>query len=137
MYNTVVTICNKLKKTDAGTDATKDKWFKTVLSCAEVKISTMKSVSDSTASMAQAVTVLIPFGQGYKPYQSWKNSASYGFTMSVGDYIFIDMVLSETPTPDNIASLKQLYKGNVCEVRSIQTAKSNGMAKVELMIEGV
>src|SRR5574344_1479633 len=134
MYDKTVTIVNKLKKADSGIGATTDTWKKTVIDSAEFHKKVIRTVSGSTVSIGESEVVLIPFGSGYLPYSTWKSDTSKGFTMEVGDIIFYG-TLTETPTSANITALKQTYKN--CDVRTVEIAKSNGMAIVEVRIEGV
>ena len=134
MYDQTVTIVNKLKKADSGAGATTDTWKKTVLTNAEFHKKTVRSVSGSTVSIGESETVLIPFGSGYLPYETWKTDTSKGFTMNTGDLIFYHS-LTETPTSANITSLKQTY--DCCDVRTVDVAKSNGFARVQVKVEGV
>ena len=134
MYDQTVTIVNKLKKADSGIGATTDAYKKTVINTAEFRKKTVRNVSGNTVSIGETETVLIPFGSGYLPYETWKTDTSKGFTMEVGDLIFYG-TLEETPTASNLASLKTTYKN--CDVRTVLVAKDNGIARVQLMIEGV
>ena len=134
MYDKTVTIVNKLKKADSGIGATTDTWKKTVLTNAEFHKKTVRSVSGSTVSIGESETVLIPFGSGYLPYETWKADTSKGFTMEPGDVIFYH-ALTETPTSANLTGLKQTYKN--CDVRTVEVAKNNGLAKVQVKVEGV
>jgi hypothetical protein len=134
MYDKTVTIVNKLKKADL-VGAMVDTWVKTIMHTSEIKKTVAKTVSGTTVSMGETVVVLIPFNQGYLPYSQWKTDTSNGFTMSQGDLIFLDMELTEIPTSSNIATLKTTYDN--CEARVLQIADANGMARVQLRIEGV
>ena len=134
MYDKTVTIANKLKKADSGIGATTDTWKKTVLTNAEFHKKTVRSVSGSTVSLGETEIVLIPFGSGYLPYETWKLDTSKGFTMEPGDVIFYGTI-AETPTSANISTLKQTYKN--CDVRTVEIAKSNGFARVQVKVEGV
>ena len=134
MYDKTVTIANKLKKADSGIGATTDTWKKTVLTNAEFHKKTVRSVSGSTVSLGETEIVLIPFGSGYLPYETWETDTSKGFTMEPGDVIFYGTI-AETPTSANISTLKQTYKN--CDVRTVDVAKNNGLAKVQVKVEGV
>ena len=134
MYDKTVTIVNKLKKADSGVGATTDTWKKTVLTNAEFHKKTVRTVSGSTVSLGETEIVLIPFGSGYLPYETWKLDTSKGFTMEPGDVIFYGTI-AETPTSANISTLKQTYKN--CDVRTVEVAKNNGLAKVQVKVEGV
>lgn len=134
MYDKTVTIVNKLKKADSGAGATTDTWKKTVITNAEIHKKTVRSVSGSTVSLGETEIVLIPFGSGYLPYETWKTDTSKGFTMNTGDLIFYHS-LTETPTSSSITSLKQTY--DCCDVRTVEIAKDNGIATVQIKIEGV
>ena len=134
MYDKTVTIVNKLKKADSGTGATADTWKKTVINSAEFHKKVIRTVSGSTVSIGESEVVLIPFGSGYLPYGIWKSDISKGFTMEPGDVIFYGTI-AETPTSANISTLKQTYKN--CDVRTVDVAKNNGLAKVQVKVEGV
>src|SRR5574344_2536989 len=134
MYDQTVTIVNKLKKADSGVGATSDTWKKTVISSAELHKKVVRTVSGATVSLGESEVVLIPFGSGYLPYSTWKTDTSKGFTMEAGDIIFYGTI-AETPTSANISTLKQTYKN--CDVRTVEIAKNNGFAKVQVKVEGV
>ena len=134
LYNNQVTIVNKLKKADSGVGATTDTYKKTVINTAEFRKKKVRNVSGNTVFIGETETVLIPFGSGYLPYETWKTDTSKGFTMEVGDLIFYHS-LTETPTSANITSLKQTY--DCCDVRTVEVAKSNGLARVQVKVEGV
>lgn len=134
MYDQTVTIVNKLKKADSGVCATTDTYKKTVINTAELHKKAVRSVSGSTVSLGETEIVLIPFDSGYLPYSTWKTDTSKGFTMEVGDIVFYG-TLAETPTSANIATLKSTYKN--CDVRTIEIAKNNGFARVQVKVEGV
>ena len=134
MYDKTVTIVNKLKKADSGVGATTDTWKKTVINTAEFHKKVVRDVNGSTVSIGEAEIVLIPFGQGYLPYETWKADTSKGFTMEPGDVIFYHS-LTEIPTSANLTGLKQTYKN--CDVRTVEIAKDNGLAMVQVKVEGV
>lgn len=134
MYDKTVTIVNKLKKSDSGAGATSDTWKKTVINSAEFHKKVVRNVSGSTVSIGESEVVLIPFGLGYLPYETWRSDITKGFTMEPGDVIFYGTI-AETPTSANISTLKQTYKN--CDVRTVEIAKSNGFARVQVKVEGV
>lgn len=134
VYDKTITIVNKLKKADI-VNGTTDAWYKKVLTECEHKRVPIRNVSGATVSIGQSVLVLIPFGKGYLPYNQWKTDVTKGYTVSVGDIVFLDMSLSEVPTSANITSLKNQYNGVECKV--VQVVDSNGIATVEVKIEGV
>ena len=134
MYDQTVTIVNKLKKADSGIGVTTDTFKKTVIHTAEIHKKVVRTVSGVTVSLGESEIVLIPFDSGYLPYATWKTDTSKGFTMNTGDLIFYHS-LTETPTSANITSLKQTY--DCCDVRTVDVAKNNGLAKVQVKVEGV
>ena len=134
MYDKTITIVNKLKKVDSGVGATADTWKKKVINTAEYHKKVVRTVSGSTVSIGESEVVLIPFNQGYLPYETWKSDTTKGFTMEPGDVIFYG-TLAETPTNANLTTLKQTYKN--CDVRTVEIAKNNGIAMVEVKVEGV
>ena len=134
MYDTTVTIVNKLKKADSGIGVTTDTFKKTVIHTAEIHKKVVRTVSGVTVSLGESEIVLIPFGSEYLPYATWKTDTSKGFTMEPGDVIFYGTI-AETPTSANISTLKQTYKN--CDVRTVDVAKNNGLAKVQVKVEGV
>src|SRR5574344_1528091 len=134
MYDKTVTIVNKLKKADSGIGATTDTWKKTVIDSADFHKKVRRTVSGSTVSIGESDVVLIAFGAGYLPYETWKSDTTKGFTMEAGDIIFYG-TLAETPTSANIATLKSTYKN--CDVRTVEVAKNNGLARVQVKVEGL
>jgi hypothetical protein len=134
MYDKTVTIVNKLKKADSGIGATTDTWKRTVINSAEFHKKVIRTVSGSTVSIGESEIVLIPFGSGYLPYETWKTDTTKGFTMEPGDVIFYH-ALTETPTSANLTGLKQTYKN--CDVRTVEIANNNAIAMVEVKVEGV
>src|SRR5574344_806771 len=134
MYDQAVTIVNKLKKADSGVGATSDTWKKTVIGSAVFLKKVIRNVSGSTVSIGESEVVLIPFGSGYLPYETWKSDISKGFTMEPGDVIFYH-ALTEIPTSANLTGLKQTYKN--CDVRTVEIANNNAIAIVEVKVEGV
>lgn len=134
MYDKTVTIVNKLKKADSGAGATTDTWKKTVITNAEIHKKTVRSVSGSTVSLGETEIVLIPFGSGYLPYETWKTDTSKGFTMNVGDVIFYGEITGN-PASGDIANYKKDNPN--CDVRTVEVAKNNGFARVQIKIEGV
>ena len=134
MYDKTITVVNKLKKADSGVGATTDTLKKKIITNAEFHKKVVRTVSGSTVSIGESEVVLIPFGNGYLPYETWKTDTTKGFTMEPGDVIFYG-TLSETPTSANITTLKQTYKN--CDVKTVEIAGDNGIAKVQIKIEGV
>src|SRR5574344_2137618 len=134
MYDKTVTIVNKLKKADSGIGATTDTFKKTVIHTAEIHKKVVRTVSGVTVSLGESEIVLIPFGSGYLPYATWKTDTSKGFTMETGDVIFYHE-LTEVPTSANFATLKATYKN--CDVRTVEIAKNNGLARVQVKVEGL
>ena len=133
VYDKTITICNKLKKADI-LNGTVDTWHKKVIHNAEHRKVTVRSVSGSVISFGQSVKVLIPFGNGYLPYKTWKADTTKGYTVSLGDVIFLDMELVEVPTSSNLPTLKVLYGAIECKV--IDVVDDNGIATVQVRIEG-
>ena len=134
MYETTVTIVNKLKKADSGVGATTDTYKKTVINTAEIHKKVVRTVSGVTVSLGEAEIVLIPFGSGYLPYDTWKTDTSKGFTVEPGDLIFYHE-LTEVPTSANFSTLKATYKN--CDVGTVEVAKNNGITGVQVKVEGV
>lgn len=136
MYDKTITICNKLRKVDTQSGTT-DLWIKTVIKNAEFKRISKSDVNGTTASMGETIVVLIPFENGYLPYNEWKNDTTKGYTVTQGDVVFLEMELDEIPTSANITALKLQYKPNACDVRVVNVAKNVGLTNVEVKIEGV
>jgi hypothetical protein len=136
MYDKTVTIVNKLKKADTQNNLT-DLWIKTVIHNSEFKRVSQSNINGTTVSMGETIVVLIPFGNGYLPYNEWKKDTTKGYTITQGDVVFLGMELDEIPTSANITALKLQYKPNVCEARVINVAENVGLTMVEVKIEGV
>mgnify|MGYP007069871170 CR=1 FL=1 len=115
----VITIANKLAKKDSVTGL--DVWYKTKLYNIPYSIERIATATGTIVSVGQVINVLIPFSDSYKHYRDWVAEAdkSAYYTMSQGDYIFIDIDLEDEITPQNIVSLKEQYSPDVCKVSSI------------------
>lgn len=136
MYDQTITIVNKVKKADTNGSAT-DLFVKTVISNAEHRTVPVKTVTGNVVNIGETHQLLIPFaGNNYLPYKEWVKDTTKGFTSSVGDYIFFG-TLSDPVTSANITTLRTANAQNVCEIRSITEARNNGLATVQLKIEGV
>lgn len=135
-----ITIANKLNRKDSTTGL--DVWYKTIIKDVKYKIDKITNVNGTEVSIGQQFIILIPFSEKFKNYNEWKqdsNNKNSTYTMSQGDYIFLTDV-PEDITPNNIIALRNQYKPNVCEVRSIEEVpienKKYGV-KVQLRISGV
>lgn len=115
-WNDTVTICNKLSGRDSITKL--DTWKKTVLHGCFYKQVVQHDINGTTVSVGTSSVCRIPKNQEYKPYHEWREDISDGFTISVGDYIFIGE-LTEDVNADNIVSLYNSYKPNAMLVRSV------------------
>lgn len=135
MYDKTITICNKLKKADTQSGIT-DLWIKTVIKNAEINKVSQSNINGTTVSLGETIVVLIPFGNGYLPYNEWKADTTKGYTVTQGDIVFLGMELDEIPTSANITVLKLQYKPNVCDARVINVAENVGLTRVEVKIEG-
>lgn len=129
----MITIVNKLKKADTKDKAT-DELVVAKITGEKYREKTVRSVSNSTVSIGQSIILLIPFGKGYLPYSEWKSDTSKGFTMQTGDTIFFEDIAEEI-TIKTISSLKANH--NSMTVKSVVVAEDNGIATVQLQIEGV
>lgn len=136
MYDQTITIVNKIKKADTNGAAT-DLFVKTVITNAEHRTQTVRTVNGNVVSIGESHQVLIPFvGNYYIPYKKWIENTSEGFTASAGDIVFFGEI-PEVPTAANITSLKAKYAPDSCEIRTVTEARNNGLATVQLKIEGV
>lgn len=124
----VITIANKLAKKDSVTGL--DVWYKTKLYDITYSIERITAVNGTVVSVGQVVNLLIPFSDAYLRYRDWVNSQNREafYTMTQGDYIFIDIDLDEDITPTSIVTLKNQYSPDVCKVSSvIEVPKRNGV----------
>jgi hypothetical protein len=124
----VITIANKLAKKDSVTGL--DVWYKTKLHDITYSIERITAVNGTVVSVGQVVNLLIPFSGAYLHYRDWVNSQNREafYTMTQGDYIFIDIDLDEDITPTSIVTLKSKYSPDVCKVSSvIEVPKRNGV----------
>ena len=135
-----ITICNKLKRTDSTTGL--DIWYKTILKDIKYKQNKVTTVVGTNVSMGEEYIILLPFSAKYLDYNSWKTNADRDtyYTMSQGDYIFLNTELTEEVSPNNIQKLRTQYSPNVCEVRTIEeipiSSKQYGI-KIQLRVSGV
>ena len=135
IYNQEVTILNKLKRTDSGTN--KDVWYKTHLTGVGWYTNTDRTVNTSGVVVGTYKTVLIPFTGKYLKYKDWKISDKGNYyTMSNGDYIVLGNV-DEDVTDTNVIQVMQSYGEDCCVVKGITVAHERFGAHIELKIEGV
>jgi hypothetical protein len=137
MYDKQITILSKLKKADSGVGATSDTWKKTVLTGCEYRKMSHTIFNGSTVSIGQEFVVLIPFGKGYLPYNTWKTNTNAGFSINEDDYIILADTVTETPTSETISAIAQKYKSNCCKVKFILVADGNSKAMVQIQVKGV
>ena len=135
MEAAVVTILNKLPRKDSLTGL--DIWYKTVLHNIQYKTHKVTNINGTTVSLGQTFTILLPFNDLYLDYEVWKDAPDTGYTISPGDYIFLNTELTETITPSNIQSIKNQYEPNVCEVRTILQVPKKTPVRYQFSIEGV
>jgi hypothetical protein len=124
----VITIANKLAKKDSVTGL--DVWYKTKLYNIPYSIERIATASGTVVSVGQTINILIPFSDKYLRYRKWVeevNREEY-YTMSQGDYIFIDIDLEDDITPNNIVKLRDSYSPDVCKVSAItEVPERNGV----------
>ena len=133
----IITIANRLSRNDSVTKL--DVWYKTVLQNIQFFKERVTSVNGTQVSIGEVFTILIPFDDKYKPYNDWKtleDKENY-YTLSPGDYIFLDTQISENILPSNIIALKNQHIPNVCEVRSIVEVQQRFGATVRLKVTGI
>lgn len=124
----IITITNKLRKNDSVTGL--DVWYKTKIADIPYKVEFIAEASSTITATGQVTTVLIPFSDRYIPYREWCTLADKEnyYTISPGDYIFIDVDLEDEVTPKSIISLKEKYAPNVVKVVSvIEVPKRSGV----------
>lgn len=114
-WNDTITIVNKLSAKDSITK--RDTYKKTVLHKCFYKQITSRSVTGTTVNLGSSAVCRIPKNVNFRPYHEWKEDISQGFTLSVGDYIFLGE-LKEDATADNIISLYNEYKPNAMVVKA-------------------
>lgn len=136
IYNETITIFNKLRRSDSALG--KDVWYKTVLHNAAWYTDSARSAGGQNVYIGSYITILIPFGNRYKPYLEWKEPGCQNdyFTASLGDYI-VKGVVDEIITADNIVKTLEKYGENVCLVRHHNELHDRFGAKVQLKIQGV
>lgn len=132
-----ITLANKLNRKDSITGL--DVWYKTRIDDVEYKMETVRSVEGNVVNVGQVFVILIPFTGDYLPYSEWKSSSFIDktYTVSPGDYIFIDTDINENITPDTVKSIKSKYEPYVCEIKSIQVVEEKYGISYQIKIEGV
>lgn len=136
IYNQTVTILNKVRREDSGTN--KDVWYKTVLNDVAWYTDSARSAGNHDVYIGTYITVLIPFHDEYKDYLDWialKDKENY-YTVSTGDYV-INGIVDEEVTSDNIVKTLQKYGERVCLVRHHNANYNRFGATVQLKIQGV
>lgn len=130
----VITIANKLRKNDSVTGL--DVWYKTKILDVPYKVEFIANASGTVTSNGQIINVLIPFSDKYKPYREWcklPDKENY-YTMSQGDYIFIDIDLVDDVNPTSIVKLKERYAPNAVKVISIIEVPKRNLIKYQLKV---
>lgn len=123
-WNQTITICNKLSGKDSATGL--DTWKKTVLHNCFFKQETIRNITGTSVSVGNTVIARIPENPDYKPYSIWKNDISDGFTLSVGDYIFLGELEDEI-TASNIVTLFNSKKPHSFLVRAVSDNSNFGI----------
>lgn len=136
IYNQKVTILNKLKRADSGTN--KDVWYKHTVEDAAWYEESVRNILQNGVAIGTIIIVLIPFHDEYEGYKDWcgDNDRDTRFTMSSGDYIVLGEVPEEI-TPDNVVSVMKQYEGSVCLVKHIKKPHKRFGASVQLRVEGI
>lgn len=131
-----ITLVNKLKRKDSITKL--DVWYKTVINNCAYNTNKVQNISGNVVSVGQTFTILIPFTNKYLPYDKWKKSDNISnlFTLSVGDYIFLENISNENITPENIQNIRNNYEPNVCEIKSIMEVEKFNQTLFQFKIEG-
>ena len=133
----VITIANKLAKKDSVTGL--DVWYTTKLYDIPYSIERIATATGTIVSVGQVINVLIPFNDKYKHYRDWISlpDKENFYTMSQGDYIFIDIDLEEEVTASNIIKLKEKYSPDVCKVSSIIEVPERYGVKYQLKVGAI
>ena len=133
----VITILNKLPKKDSVTGL--DVWYKTKLYNIPYSIERVANIVGTTVSVGQTYNILIPFDERFLHYRDWvkSNNRESFFTMSQGDYIFIDTDLEEDVTASNVVKLKEQYSQCCCKVSSITEVPKKYNVNYQLKVVGV
>lgn len=130
----VITIANKLAKKDSVTGL--DVWYKTKLENIPYSVERITAVNGTVVSVGQVINVLIPFSDKYLPYRQWVGSEVRDafYTMSQGDYIFLDIDLEDEVTPSSMPKLKEKYSPQCVKVTSITEVPQRYGVKYQLKV---
>ncbi len=130
-----ITVLCKVPRQQSGNGL--DEWHKAVLSDCVYKRSKVTNVTNTTVSMSQIYTVLIPFDDRYMSCDHWYGMADKQstYTVSQGDYIVFGEVKEEI-TPDTIRDVLNAYP-NHCTVRSIEEVEQTHGVIYRLKVQGV
>lgn len=130
-----ITVLCKVPRQRSGNGL--DEWHKIVLSECMYKRSKVTNVNNTTVSMSQIYTVLIPFNNQYMPCDQWYGMAEKQntYTISQGDYIVFGEITEEV-TQDTIRDVLDAFP-NYCEVRSIEEVEQKHGARYRLKVQGV
>lgn len=114
-----------------------EKWCKAVISDCIYKRSKITNMLDTTVSMSQTYTVLVPFNDNYVSSDKWygMKDRQNTYTVAQGDYIVFGEV-KEDVTSNTIRDLLDKY-ANHCEVRSIEEVEQVHGARYRLKVQGV
>lgn len=133
----VITIANKLAKKDSVTGL--DVWYKTKLENIPYSIERVTTVTGTIVSVGQTVNILIPFSDKYIRYRDWaKNTEKDKFyTVSQGDYIFLNIDLEDEITANNVTKIKEKYSPDVCKVSSVIEVEEKYGVKYQLKVVAI
>lgn len=130
-----VTILCRVLRQQSGSGL--DEWYKMPITGCVYKRSRVTNVVDTTVSMSQVYTVLIPFDDMYVPYEQWVGLTEKQDTYSVaqGSYVVFGDVAEEV-TPDTVRDVLDVYP-NHCSVRSIEEVERTHGTRYRLKVQGV
>lgn len=126
MFDKTITVYNKLSGADSATK--QDVWYRHVLHDCSFTSDTVRNVSGNTVSVGNAFVCRVPENPDYLPYSEWKENPDIGFTLNVGDYVFLGEV-DELITPNTLQKIYQQYKDRAFQVRGFKDNTGAGRLK--------
>lgn len=118
-FNKTITLVNKLAAKDSVTR--KDVWYvNTIDNCASTN-TIVRNVQGTAVSLGRTFIVRIPFSEKYKNYLEWQQDVENSFTISVGDYVFLNELTGEDIiTPNTILNIYNKYRDSSFVIKTFR-----------------
>lgn len=107
-FRETITVLNKLKAQDSPTK--QDIWYKHVINDCSFTSKTTRTVQGDTVRIGNSLISRVPKNIMYKPYNSWIDTPTDGFTFSTGDIVIKGEITETEITSREVHRILQKYK---------------------------